>query len=263
MPNKTNKNKANKNKTNKNKSNKIKSNKKVVQCPVLGAWESEVKAKVNIKSECPVLPPLGCNRARYGKDPSNKTRHIVTGCYCKGDNPSCSSVYPVYPVVNMTSPSTDGYSDDTRRCLINMIKNQIFYSEDNTPELYIKKGYYGFRNGETEDVNLVFGLLPFNRKFSSGPVQYHGTSGKIQYHYWLEDSNGLVYDHIDPFAFQVGVSVGSDMSKIEPFMRFKGLSKDELFESFGVWYLTEDGMDEEDDFVDMTIMTTRMKNGYF
>ena len=103
MPNKTNKNKANKNKTNKNKSNKIKSNKKVVQCPVLGAWESEVKARVNVKSKCPVLPPLGCTSARYGKDPSNKTRRIITGCYCE-DNPSCSSVYPVYCLL-YTSPS--------------------------------------------------------------------------------------------------------------------------------------------------------------
>ena len=186
-----------------------------------------------------VAVPFGCTLAHYGIDPENSARNVIVGCMCDPRlEKKCSSYFPVIPWVNMYAPSTDGYADASRRCVTNSKNNRdIFYRSFN---LVRKRGYMGIVDGTNfRDVHMLFGMAHYVTKYktnaASSSVVGDGI-GDESCHFWLEDVDGKVYDHIDPVLFQIGSSVGADVSRISPFQRFVGVSKKSLFENFGVWY---------------------------
>ena len=229
----------NKNMANKSskRTNKKKSKKNCV------AKVSEKPVVSDIERWPKIKGPKGCKHSRYGKDPKNPGRNLLLGCECVFDiSPTCSTYYPVYPVINET-PSTDGYSDTPRECVQNSLRNVRFYKG---LKLF---GYMGFRDGDTDSIHVIWGVDIFPRNYSTNcQGELFGFAGNVQYHHWLEDEDGLVYDHVDPMAFKIGSSVGADVSKVTPFQRFVGVSKETLLDSFGVWYCTEEN-DTTDDLL--------------
>ena len=144
--------------------------------------------------------------------------------------------------MNFVSPSDDGYSDDPVKCVQNTKKNMSFYSKQGV-EVVLKRGYTGIVDSGSDDIHMTFGMIPYTKKYAVNTnvsnTKYVGAPGTVPYHYWLEDKQGNIYDHADPMSLRIAGSVGADISRVFPFQRFVGLSKEELFEEFGVWYSAE------------------------
>lgn len=64
--------------------------------------------------------------------------------------------------------------------------------------------------------------------------------GCESFHAWLEDSNGNIYDHADPQTIELGDICGADTSRVQKYQRFVGLSREDIFAKYGVWYESHD-----------------------
>lgn len=82
----------------------------------------------------------------------------------------------------------------------------------------------------SRDVHIVYGGLILTGK--------PWTDGSESFHTWLEDSDGLIYDQVSPQTVELGDICGADTSRVENNQRFVGVSREEIFSKFGVWYET-------------------------
>lgn len=62
------------------------------------------------------------------------------------------------------------------------------------------------------------------------------TDGSESFRTWLEDCNGLIYDHVSSHAIELGDICGAETSRITNDQRFVGVSRDEMLAKFGLWF---------------------------
>lgn len=126
--------------------------------------------------------------------------------------------------------NADGYTNIRGRCPHNVLENAKLYRRTLGLELRAKVGVCGFADTNSRDVHIVYGGLILTGK--------PWTDGSESFHTWLEDSDGLIYDQVSPQTVELGDICGADTSRVENNQRFVGVSREEIFSKFGVWYET-------------------------
>lgn len=108
------------------------------------------------------------------------------------------------------------------------MENAKFYKRTLGLELWAKVGVCGFADTNGRDVHIIYGGLILEGK--------PWTDGSESFHTWLEDSDGLIYDHVSPHSIELGDICGADTSRVENNQRFVGVSRQVILSTFGLWY---------------------------
>lgn len=209
---------GNKKKTNKRKSGKTKAMKRKEKgLPSLSAPTALC---------FPPARPKGCAEPMYVHS-KPLGGYLIYGCHCPLTSTTCccDKIPP-----NSKSPLTPsaGYTTIAGRCPHNVTENSKFYRRTLGLELRAKVGVCGFADTNGRDVHIVYGY----RILEGKPWR----DGSESFHTWLEDSNGLIYDHVCSHAIELGDICGADTSRVTENQRFLGVSQGEMLSRFGLWY---------------------------
>lgn len=182
------------------------------------------------KSLCyPPARPKGCTTPLIVRSKA-LGGYLVYGCCCPLTSTTCycDELTPTVkqPLRPCTNP--DGYTHISGRCPHNVLENAKFYRRTLGLELWAKVGVYGLADKDGRDVHIVYGF-----QISEGKPWSNVTES---FHTWLEDSDGLIYDHVDPSAIRLGNICGADTSRVTKHQRYVGVSNKGIFRKFGVWY---------------------------
>lgn len=175
-----------------------------------------------------------CKIPIFGYDPRNKSMIIVIGCNCKNNcTYKRSKFQPDY-----AHRKPDGYRSNILQFRKNCISNKEYYFDKN---LTIKCGYLGFKDRiDANKIHMIFGTISFAHRY---PISEYSLMnppiGDSPLYSWLEDENGNIFDHVDPIGYKIAKSNGADVSMVNCYQRFKGISKKDLLEKFGIWYMEE------------------------
>ena len=208
---------------NKKKSNKTKSGK----TKAMKRQEKGLSPFSTPKSLCfPPARPKGCTDPMYVHS-KPLGGYLIYGCHCPLTSSTCccDSLPP-----NSKSPLTPfaGYTTIPGRCPHNVMENAKFYRRMLGLELRAKVGVCGFADTNGRDVHIVYGgFILEGRPWRDGSESFHT---------WLEDSSGLIYDHVSSHAIELGDICGADTSRVTENQRFLGVSQGEMLSRFGLWY---------------------------
>lgn len=115
------------------------------------------------------------------------------------------------------------------RCPHNVLDNAKLYGRTLfCLELRAKVGVCGLADTNGRDVHVVYGGEMLRGK--------PWTDSNESFHTWLEDSNGLIYDHVSSHLVQLEDICGADTSRVTTKQRLVGVSREKMFRKFGVWY---------------------------
>ena len=179
---------------------------------------------------------IGCKLPLYGYDPCDKTKRIIIGCNCEK-----GCVYRHTRTRMMSKHKTDdGYRSNMLQFSNNCISNKDYYFDKN---LCIKGGYIGVKDCNNDNkIHMIFGTIAFAHRYPVYQPEWSIMTppmGDNPLYFWLEDEDGNIFDHVDPIGYRIAKKSGADVSKIDCYQRFKGVSKKDLFDKFGLWYLEE------------------------
>ena len=139
----------------------------------------------------------------------------------------------------------DGYTRTSLKCYSNSAKNKNYYA-DKGVHLQRVEGYLGVSaKGVPHDVYLIFGTKAFKdtyakrsntREFFHGSTPSSASDIPYQFHQWLEDDEGNVYDHVDPTWCHMAAAYGGDL-RARAGTKLVRLSKEKAFQEHGLFYL--------------------------
>ncbi|CAM9180140.1 unnamed protein product [Ectocarpus sp. 12 AP-2014] len=174
----------------------------------------------------PPARPKGCTDPMYVHS-KPLGGYLIYGCHCPLTSTTCccDKLPP-----NDKSPLTPfaGYTNISGRCPHNVLENAKFYRRTLGLELRAKVGVCGFADTNGRDVHIVYGCRILEGK--------PWANGRESFHTWLEDSNGLIYDHVSSHSIELGYMCGADTSRVTNNQRFVGVSREEIHSNFGFWY---------------------------
>lgn len=172
--------------------------------------------------------PKGCIQSLYVRSEALRGC-LVYGCSCPLTSTTCccDKLTPTVKYALAPCTNADGYTEISGRCPHNVLENAKMYRRTQGLELRARVGVYGFADTNGRDVHVVYGGEPLGGR----PFRDMNDS----FHTWLEDADGLIYDHVDPQAIELGDICGADTSRVSKSQRFVGVSRQEMFSTFGVW----------------------------
>ena len=179
----------------------------------------------------------GCVGSHSFPDPSSLARNVIYGCTCTRSNiRACATMKPLPQVDCSPAVDEDGYTRSSLRCYSNAVNNKVYYAKKGV-ELHRVEGYLGISaKGTPEDAYLIFGTQAFNRFYAKSskvgdfhtPTDIPATETPYEFHQWLQDEEGNVYDHVDSAWGQMANAYGGDM-RIEAGTKLVRVSKEKAF----------------------------------
>ena len=204
------------------------------------------RARTTATSPSPsVAVSPGCVGSHSSPDPSGLADNIIFGCTCTQSNiKACATMKP--PLVEDTSRlvDEDGYTRTSLRCYSNAAKNKVYYA-DKGVRLHRVEGYLGVSaKGVPQDVYLIFGTQAFKDTYAkcAKTGYFHGSTPMsasdipYQFHQWLEDDGGNVYDHVDATWLHTANAYGGDL-RAPVGTKLVRVSKEKAFQEHGLFYM--------------------------
>lgn len=192
----------------------------------------KIKAEKREKKSLQAVPPAvpeGCVHpmSKYSRLLGG---YLVYGCGCPVTRVTCCS-NKLPAATREPLRSCTGYTSIAGRCPHNVLENAKFYRRTMGLELRARVGVCGFADRNGRDMHVVYGA------FILMGNQWRDCES---FHVWLEDSKGFIYDHVDLQTIELGDICGADTSRVQKYQRFVGLSREDIFAKYGVWYESHD-----------------------
>ena len=201
---------------------------------------NKLARKANVAAVSP-----GCVGSLSATDPSGLADNIIFGCTCTRSNiRACATMKPPPRVDTSRSVDEDGYTRTSLRCYSNTAKNKNYYA-DKGVRLQRVEGYLGVSaKGVPQDVYLIFGTQAFKETYANssktggfrGSTPTSASDIPYQFHQWLEDDEGNVYDHVDATWCHVAAAYGGDL-RARVGTKLVRVSKETAFQAHGLFYM--------------------------